>query len=243
MILTYGGYAHPTNEVSFSVDAETIFNDFQQGRGSRVTYTIHGVKIGSSAADLTSKLAALQAAYGTNGGDLLFYDNSGNLTQHYLLNSECLGGTRVKRRRWLPGNPGIWGSGTEYVNKRTFEIVVEGDVIARGGLLRYHESIASLGTGGQKKRWITSLTGDPQLQLLEQKTTFTVVQSGIAVGDLTWPTPSTPMWPDYEHQEKRRIRREHPRIINGNYTEFAVSWQYEFEAPQELAGGPIIISS
>lgn len=240
MILSYGSYTHDDNEVWITVSKDTIYNSFGEPRGHRARYIITGVKQGSSASDLTSKLTTLENAYGQDYRDLTLYDNNSNRTVHALSNSDTFGGVHVKSFQYLDGNPRVWGQATEYVNVRTFRIVVEGEVLARGGLLAYQETVMTIG-GGPQDIWVPSAKGVPQRQRIRDYTTFKTVQVGQAVGDLTYPVPPQALWPQYIHHEKTQGKLYTPRFVPGGTTEYRVDWKYEFESASPLVGGPSLI--
>jgi hypothetical protein len=231
MILKYGGYAHDDNEVNFTISMRTIRSSFGRGRGFRIQWNIMGVKFGNSFSDLTSKLTSLENAYGVDGQDLIFYDSDGStLTRHSLYNANAFGQVKVQDFRYLKGNPGIWGSGTEYVNKRSYQIVVEADVLNdRSRLLSWKESVRTFGVGLEQRKWLESLTGNPQRQRLKRRTTIKAIQTGTAVGDTTWPQAATPLWPADEHTDRRDFTVHTPKFVVNGADQYPISWAYYFE--------------
>lgn len=241
MKLTYGSYEHDDNEVSFTISKQSQYNNFQQARGHRATWVITGVKQAASVSALTTALSQLESAYGTDGGDLIFYDNSNSETAHSIRNSDTFGGVRIKEFRYLDGNNRVWGSGAEYVNIRTYRIVVEADVLVRLDMLAYSETVMTVG-GGPQRIWVPSATGLPQEQLIRRFTPYKAVQIGLAVGDITYPPAASPIWPEpYYQQDKTQGKLHTPRFVQGGMTDYKIEWSYHFESDIPLVGSPTII--
>lgn len=242
MKLKYGGYEHEDNEVSFSVTVKQSTDDFGRTRVATIRYVVTGVVVDTTVSRLTAKLDVLENAYSVPGNDLIFYDNDGNETAHALRNAYCLGGTRVVGFEYLDGYPGIWGSSTEYVNKRTYRVAVEGDQVIRGGLLSFEESYVYFGDGGPEHKWVESLLGDPQRQTLKQRTTGIGIQTGTAVGENGYPPIPDMLYPDL----LMRIKGQSPMIKpispsafwTGETHKYAISWRFIFEGPSALPGVP-----
>lgn len=237
MHLTYNGYPHAENEVWFNINKGVTFSPRGRRERQKERWDIMGSLTGDDEADLTSKMQALENAYSTNGGDLLFYGNNSQLTRHTLYSAGTINGTRVEKFQWLPGNRGIWGSGTEYVNKRSYHIVVTADILwSEGNLYFYRATLSGTGTCGPKKIWMPSLTGSPQLQYTQAYTTQRIVQSGMNIGLTGFEPPDGPLFPpDFEHLDRRQVTKISPQEVNVNVSlKFGVRWSYFFESPVPL---------
>lgn len=237
MQLRYGGYAFSDNEVSIQISRRRVYS--QRGRQlfTRHTWTITGWKTGTDAADLTSKLTAMEIACLADGFDLLFYDNNGAPTSHGIFSGDTINGVQSVGPVHYPGaNPGIWGMGTEYVNKRTYRVVFQGDYPGADDLVSWDESITKTGTGGPKFIWQESLTSSPQLQTTKQFTKCQLIQQGHAVGFLSRPAPASPLYGDpfFQH-DKAMTRIETPRYQGLNLsTHWPIHWRYVFESASPL---------
>lgn len=236
MYLSYNGYAHADNEVWFNITKRATYSP--QGLRERMVerWDIRGVLTGDDESDLTSKMQALSNAYSVNGGDLQFIGNSGQLTHHALFSSNTLNGTRIEKFDWLPGNPGIWGSGTEYVAKRSYQITVTAEtLINSGNLYLYRATLSAMGTCGPRKIWMPSLTGIPQMQIVRAYTTQRIHQSGTVVGLTGYEFPDSPLFPEYEHLDRRQVNKLSPQEVNQNQSlKYPVTWNYFFESPVPL---------
>lgn len=245
MYIKYGSYQHLDAECSVVIDKTPVYSDRGKLDYTRETWTISGELQASSQAALTTAINALQTAYGSNGHDLGLYLDNGTATSHILPSGRCLGGTRITRFSFPQGR------GAEYATFRNYQITVEGDfrsqnqLQAGGGggavnsdnLLEWEESLTFMG-GGPRFGFLIPLNGLPQKQLLSQATPYSAVQAGRAVGSITWPLPSAPLWPDAEHVDERRIDKRGPKRLNTLLRGYEIVWQYNFESAVPLIGNP-----
>lgn len=237
MYLSYNGYNHADNEVGLHIIKQAVYGPAGRRQFEKQVWTITGVLISNvSEADLTSKMSALETAYSTNGGNLVLYGNGGTATAHQLFSAGTLNGVQVKGIQWLPGNPGIWGMGTEYVNKRSYRIMVEAErPWADDNLVFYQSSVAATGTCGPRTVYIRSLTGLPQAQTPQLHTTQMVVQSGMSIGLTSSIAADAPLYPLYEQFDKRKMIYGSAQRLGVNIsTHYPTRWMYFFESPIPL---------
>lgn len=243
MILKWGDYSHDDNEVWFRVDKEVVRSSLGVPTHVLEIWTISGVKLATSTAALTTACNELQAVYGVDDRNLLFYLSDGTtLTTHGILVAQTLDGVKVRRFSWLEGMPnsqGI-GSGSEYVLRRSFQIQIEAKVLdpRAVNLVSYRERVTQIGTGGPKRIWQGSLEQPPFEQIVQKYTTWRAIQEGTAVGLLDYPTPPAPIWPQYQWKDEDHVGSistpDYGTVRNTNYP---VSWRYVFESPTVLVGG------
>lgn len=204
-ILSYGGHQHDENETGFTISKFLTLSPRGTPFKNLHSWVINGVLRATTQSALTAKMDALKAAYDQSGQDLTFYLGGGVASHHKLLSSQTLTGTRVRSFTWLPGQPGVWGSGTEYVFRRSYRIVVDAEAIADGAdnILQYTQSISRKGTGG--RRWLLagSLVGPMQEQTVQQATPLYLIQSGFALGLFSRPDFPGPLFPSREHEDMR----------------------------------------
>lgn len=237
----WGGYAHDVAENWFEFSSAIRHNQLGRPQSIITRVTLWGVKTAASQSALTTALAALQAAYAQDGKDFRVKLESGTDTQHKLLSAGSLNGVQVKNFRYVDRDPRHGQSGCEYVNKRTYQIVLEAEGIDPDAfsLLFWNEELTGIGSGGPLFILKTALVGPPQRQDLIQQTPSTVIQQGRAIGYLDWPSPAQPKFPQHEHLERRRIRYGTPLAFGAlRNTIFPVTWYYEFESPTVLSGLP-----
>lgn len=242
MILVYGSYIHAANENWFRVEYHFKKSRLGYPQSLFTRWTIWGVITADSQSALTTALAALEAAYSVDGYNILVYLNDGTtLTQHYLLNSTTINGVQVTDFSYIDRDPRHGQSGCEYVNKRTYRIVLQAESVDDNayGLLSWEEQVVGIGTGGPIFIQKPALTGPPQRQIIQQQSSFRAIQSGRAVGYLGYPAAiATPIWPGDEHVERRRIAPATPDFGVRINTGYPISWHYEFESSSQLVGNP-----
>lgn len=231
MYLEVSGYPHPQNEVWFNIDHSVRFSPRGRPEKLHKVWTIMGSLTGTDEADLTAKMQAISNAY-VHGVDLKFYGNSGALTHHTLISADTITGTRIEKFRWLAGNPGIWGSGTEYVNKRTYQVIVSADsLVLSDNLYFYRSTLSVTGTCGPKVVWVPALVAPAQPQTPQLYTTQKVMQSGFNIGLTSYIPPDGPLFPLYEHFDRRNVSQFSPTEIWPNVSlKYGMRWSYFFES-------------
>jgi len=238
MKLRYGNYTHPIGEAGVKIARSAIYNDAGIPFAIRETWTIDGMILANSQAAIGTAIAALEAAYASDGRDVALLFDDGTPTEHAIANSATLGGVRVVQPPSFPH-----GVGAEYSTYRTYQIVLDAQVLNASGLLSFDESISFTG-GGSRVGFVETLQGPPQKQTLVQQTSYRAAQSGRAVGLLGYPIVPNPIWPKDEHTDQRRIDRRAPRRRGGFnsilFTEYEVTWSYTFESAKPLNGLPNI---
>jgi hypothetical protein len=228
MILYYGNYAHPDNEANVIISRQGLEAEDGFIWGYTETWNITGIMHFDTDAEMVTKIAALVNAYAQQGQNLIWM--KGNTVMHQLLNDNTLAGTRVTVPPHFPQN----GNG-ELTTFRTYSMTVEADVnfttinVRSPQILKYEQSLNYTGSGGAKFAFLPTLTGLHQKQQLTESSTVTMVQSGMKVGLGAYPVPDPPLWPNYEHVDRRQINYAAKRRRNGIETEFPVHWSYTFE--------------
>ena len=228
MILKWGKHAHSQDEVGIKIEYKSIFDKFDRRIGDIQEWHIIGAVIGTSQANLTTLLAALESAYSSDYLDLTMFLNDGTTsTQHRLKNSDTFGGTHVAFFGYIEGP---WKMQLEYANRRTFYIVIRAEIRTGGGNYAWKERMSVKGTGGQKFRYMPSLNASPELQVLQQSSTYFYVQQGVAIGRHGHVVPPGPLVPSIEHLEQRKITYDTPKEIRVNDSElYTTTWQYVME--------------
>lgn len=233
MQLRYGGYSFPEAGVEFSIARRGVYSPRGRRMWTRHTWIVTGWMLGTDAADLTTKLTALEIACLSDGQDLLFYDTLGNPTSHGLFSSTCINGVQVKGPVQYPqGASRHWGMGTEYVFIRTYRVIFEGDVFnPDDDLLRSQETYTYVGNGGPLNIWQESFLGAPQWQQPKLFTKRRLIQQGNALGLTALPTLPAPLYGnpyirnDMAMDEPGTAMRQGINID----THFPRRWRYVFE--------------
>lgn len=239
MVLAYGAYRHPEGTVAPTIERATKYSNGMQPEATIETWTIDGTLYGNGAAAIDSLLSQLIGAYNVLGQDLIWYREDGvTPSQHVLRASDTIDGQL--RIKVLPSFPE--GRGVEYVNKRKYKIVVEAELPLPAAGFIYHdykEKLSFTG-GGPVYGWVQCAVGAPEYQTWRQQSTYTVVQSGHAIGYLGVPPVPDPIWPAYERTHLRRGDEESPKKVGNGYTEYPVWWEYHFESDVPLIGQPTL---
>jgi len=237
MYLKYGNYRHADNEASVTISKEGIFGPGGMARGVRERWTIRGRLQAADQAGLTSAIDALTAAYAVQAQDVAFYLDNDQPTSHAISSAAANGGVRVVVPPSFPE-----GSGAEYSTFRNYTISLEAELLDVAATIVSWNEVLSFQGGGPRFAHLELINGLPQKQLLKQFTTFRATQTGEAVGHLGYPVPAVPMWPAAEQVNLRQIRYELPKRTGPPgqpfYTEFKVTWTYNFEDAGPLVGLP-----
>lgn len=240
MYLKYGDYSHTAGEVTLQgIIREGIGSDEGVVYAIKERWNIEGMlqitdqgTPAANQAEMTTAINALKAAYATNGKDIGFYDDSGNLTAHSIKSSATERGVQVVQQPSFPE-----GRGAEYSVFRSYTLAVEAQFSYTGGgggsVLSWSEAVSYRGTGGPTWGFLVPINGPPQQQLLTQQSTHWAYQRGRAIGRSNYPNPAPPLWPVLEHQEMRDIEYAVP---SGQSLQRSVAWSYAFEATSPLSG-------
>ena len=250
MIFKYGSYSHDQDEVMLRVSSQGMFDRFMRRIGDVHEWTILGVaKVDYNSdpevmkAALTTKLDGLIAAYNVDYQDAgLYHDDGTTLTRHAITSADTFGGVKVVSPPSFFNVP--WTGRPEYLNLRTYQVVLRFELRVGSGQYSWHERITIRGTGGSKWRYSPRMVGTPQAQTLQTATSFWYVQEGEAIGRQDWVTPSDPLWPTIEHEEMRIRTFDTPKdmVVGGNEM-FHTSWKYYMEATTDQGFSAFILPS
>jgi hypothetical protein len=243
MYLKYGNYTHEIGECAIVIQKESVLNAENNKVGWRETWQISGMLRGTDAADLTTKLRALESAYGFNGRDLILVNDDGTETAHKLISNRSRSGVMISRLDYPVGE------GAEYTTFRNYQIIAECDisileivnVVGGGGrgrnqqqqagiTLSYVEAITTRGTGGPRVVVIETMGGPVVKQIVSKETAQFKTQSGSATGMYGYPAVPPPIDPANEIADRRVIQQELPTTISqtGKESIYKISWSYEF---------------
>ncbi|QDT94355.1 hypothetical protein [Gimesia algae] len=231
MILSYGDDDRPDNEANCIISRAGLEAEDGFIYGYTEKWDITGFLQADSDSELVEAFAALLAAYSIQGQDLVW--KKGSMVMHQLISANTLTGTRVTV---LPHFPNT-GNG-ELTTFRSYAISVEADVsfqeinLDAPQVLKYEESFNTTGSGGPRFGLLPTITGYYQRQQLTETSPITIVQSGMKVGLGAYPTPNVPLYPDYEHVDRRQINQGTVRRKNGVGLEYPIHWNYTFERNQ-----------
>jgi hypothetical protein len=233
MYLRFGNYTHAVDEAAVVISKRRKINERGFPVGGTETWQIQGQLNGNSVSDLTTKIQALEAAYAKGGQDIYLLDDNYNQTAHYLRSSDTVSGV-VATAIVYP-----FQNGAEYTTFRNYSIEVQAsyDIDGGGGgaaggqnnVVEFDQTTSWQGSGGPQFIVRTTRYGRPIYQQVARETPIMVQQTGSALGYRTYPVPPPPLYPNFEHVERRQITRQHPRIASREgEREFRINWSYSF---------------
>ncbi len=226
MILKYGSYAHQLAECSIAISKSKTYDANGAMSGLDETWTIDGRLEGVDRADLTTKITALEAAYSIDGQNLILFDSDGTTeSAHKLISSQTIFGVQITELGYPDGKNAEYSTFRNYriVAKAAFWLVIDGD---GSGTTSWQQSIDYTGTGGPKFVVRPIINGNPIKQQIYPTTPVMAVQSGSAVGRLTFPTPPVPIYGADEQVDQRKIRRS--TDLKGGKPTYTTTWTYQF---------------
>lgn len=229
LVFKCGRYTHPAGEVTIAQWGWTTeFSDRGVPIKRKYSCGISGEMIGDDVADLTARLIAFERAYAKQNQTVGMFTEAGAATAHVLTTGNALGGVRITGVVYPDGG------GTEYVVSRKFSATFEADYLitdpgSANSVLEFTETISFQGTGGPRFIYLFPITGPPEKQTVQQKTTIVITQSGSSTGRRSYPPVPPPLLPADEHIEARNITMVGPKNQGGDKTEYGMQWSYTFE--------------
>lgn len=184
-----------------------------------------------------TKISTFIDAYANNYQDCGLLHDDGTPTRHYFVNGQAnnISGNRVLYRSWNRGE------GDEYSTVRTFYVVLgalfdESD----SQIYAYSEEVEIHGTGATHWEWAESFTGQPQRQDIFGLTRQKILQYGSIVGVSAWALGNVPppIYPNWEHGDRRVQKYEMPKWHGNRYRLFGYQWSYFMEAPTGVVAVP-----
>jgi hypothetical protein len=237
MYLKYGNYQHAPGEASVVISKQALFTDAGIVRGTRERWDVQGQLQAADPAALSAAIEALVAAYSVQAQDVGFFFDNAQPSSHRIVSAATHGGVRVVVPPSFPQ-----GRGAEYTTFRNYTLSLEAEWLdLQSTLLSWHEAVSFQG-GGPQFAFLQPIIGPPIKQLLRQATPYRATQSGSAVGQAGYPLPAAPIWPAAEHVDRRQIQYELPKRSGPpggpSYSQFKVTWSYQFEDAGPLLGAP-----
>jgi hypothetical protein len=239
MLVRYGSYTSSDAENTISMAVDVSRDGDGNAMSNDYTWTIRGVAIAENAAALSAALTTLETAFNKDNQDAELLLNDGTPTIHKLTSAQTLNGVKSSRIRYPDGQ------GTEYVNRRTYEVVLTASYgttdsasTADGGKLNYSETLTQTGNGGARYVIREPRNGPPIKQIVSQQTPIVLVQSGSATnrvaGLQVYPLPNPPLFPDLMRPAESSVTK----TLNGA-SECVTSWTYIFDLTSSVAVDPI----
>ena len=233
MFFTYAGYRHPDNEVKL---LSYLSRPLYSPRGKRwlkvvemhlqieVVLDVGTIYTTTTAQSfLRDRINDLITRYDQNYGDAIFYHDDGTPTPHKITNADSISGVRIRHRSWPKGDP------PEYATTRTGYVVLEAEYLDLDSQIwSWEERCINIGNGAPRWEMQDLVVGYPTPVVLTQRTKQRVIQVGSAIGIGGYPLEYiVPLWPQFEHGDRRRIEPGSPTARGQGYTHYPISWTIE----------------
>lgn len=252
MYATYGSYRHDDNTCTVSeFMVRPMYSQRQRRYATAYRVTLNGQLIindpsitdpATLQSQQNDKISALINAYKDNYKDFKFFHDDGTLSKHCLLNANSLTGVQVKHRSWPTGDA------AEYATVRSYTIILEAmyddlDVNSSGQitgeLLEFREQYMWIGNGGPKWELSDTVFG-PRFNPIYPSTQQRMIQVGTAIGWDGYPfVHMQPFAPQWEHQDRRVVRVDHPQRFAQGFRAFPLHWEMHFSFPSYTQGVPL----
>lgn len=235
MLVTYGGtQLGDVGATRFTWGRSLLVNKADIGYGFKVVANFPEVFFRcANYSDCLRRMANIEAATGSPGGDLIVRDLEGNMTTNAVNSSETVNGVRCTNFTWLDK------PGAQFLTYRVYTCSFEWETVfpdTRDMLVSFSEKLVR--TGGEPEIVILEpINALPVAQVTVPMKGFRAVQEGSAVGLRRRPNPlqiAPPIWPDAMVQKTiTEISAERLGYIGRN---FGVQWRYEYVSATNLAG-------
>ena len=233
MQLRYGAYSFNANGVKVAFSQETLINAGGQPYAVRKRLDLDGYLEGDGQSAIQQAASALVTALSRPYQDLVLYRDDGTASDTALLNAGSITGV-------VPQAPTFPDSiGAEYATLRRFRFSAEAEYPVTNAatlLVSFRETLSFSG-GGPIYAHKMAINGPPQKQLVYPFSIYRATQEGEAVGYLFRPTAPAPIWPKALMQAPETSMVS-PQRRGRLYTEFSVTWSYQFESATPLVGVP-----
>ncbi len=237
MHLVYGTYEHADNECSITIDRQSVMNEAGQQYALDHTWTINGIIQADDTDEVILAYSLMEIAYSRWYQNLVFYTDDGTRA-HSLLNAGSLTGVRIMKPPYYPK-----GEGAELSTFRSYSIVATCRYPAIGATnpLKSFTEILQMSGGGPRRAVVECVNLPPQEQVLQLYTAYRAVQAGQAVGMYAYPPVQPPIFPGKQvvlDVVPGGAQYGSPKLLNGIYVDWPVSWHYEYISATPLVGLP-----
>ncbi len=235
MIFQYGSqkFALGTVEPRISSRANVDARQVPWSHNVRWDLTIWLLNPTNDPTALDEMIKRCQEVFSQDDQDIRLLTPDGKPSAHQLLSSQTFGGIGVVQPPTFENS-----RGAENVTYRTTQVALEGTVLVDSGtgLIEHFEEITFQG-GGPRFGHLEPLFGFPVKQLLKQNTIYRATQTGRRAGIFGFPNIALPIW-DEALIDAPIIAKSGPHMIGTAYTNFLISWTYQFESASPLFGDP-----
>lgn len=233
MQLKWGTYAFDSNSAKIAFALQTLINAGGQPYAQTKRIDVDGFLAADGQAAIQIAASALATALARPYQDLVLYRDDGTASDTALYNAPSTTGVVIQGLAFPDSRGG------EYATFRRFTFFAEAEypITNSVGLLMSFREKLSFSGGGPIYRHRMALNGKPQKQMVYADSIYKATQDGEAVGYLSRPNVQPPIWPDALMQSPD-VDMESPQRRGRLYTDFRVTWRYNFESDAPLIGTP-----
>lgn len=220
MIYKHGTFEHDVHFATEEIVPE--YNSLGQIIRTNYRFAIEGKVEGSTQAAIKTAGEALEAAYlgaqVTTSG--LLHSDETTPSLHYLdIGSLSTEKGIVPRLRWID-------SGSEYVYKREFQIVIECSILGAGGIeYEYSNRLIRIGDGGPPEVGRNTFSG-PIIQQTYPASPYRGVETGRKSSRIAAVLPISPSYPSITQHDNRVRDSGYSRGADG-ITHYFANWTYQ----------------
>jgi hypothetical protein len=237
VLLKIGNRIRPFNEADAAISYAPVYDVVNRMYAVDERWDIDGrvvLQTNATQTNMTRALRLLQQDYNQYRPDLIFLEDDGIRESAWVLRAnECMDGPRVIDSAFPKDPQNVYATGTSYTVSFTARRPVRQ---ARNPIISFQEELQPDG-GGMLIGYVGGAINYAEQQVFQQRSPWTCVQRGTAVGLFGWPVPPRPIWPQAQIKPMHP-RKASPRVLGPIQQEFEVSWEYRFAWPFALTGNP-----
>lgn len=242
MILSVGGSRRPNNEAVANISYQPQYDVSRRITFYIETWEIVGRIVNYPVATqrlTTAEIGRLKSQMLRNDIDLVFLEDSTLAeTALKLKASECVSGPSVVDFSFPNNEDDVYATGIMYRVTYSAKKWASGNA---SNILEFEERIVQQ-PGGREYVYVGGAVNMAERQLGIQAKPWRYVQAGQALGAFAHPRIPPPIWPfALTNPDGPKLNISSPRVLGrspGLDTEFAISWEYEYEWHQPLRGLP-----
>lgn len=235
MFLRYWSRVSADGECALSITKQAMLTPAGRRYGERHTWVIDGQLQADTPVLIAVAVRNLEATFARDYGDAELLISAG-VAMHRLPNAGSTTGVRVVQPPHYPQ-----GTGAEGTTFRNYRVVLEAEYLTdTPPQMKVFSERLSQDGGLPLYADVVLTEGLPRTHLLATHTPYRYVQSGQAVGFLAYPPVPPPVFGRGPQLRGQRVEYGSPIPQNGGFTDWAVSWAYEFSSPVPLTGLPFV---
>jgi hypothetical protein len=232
MYFRWDEYVFDDNEVDVTyLSHQRMYSPRNMMTYIRSTLTVQGhfCETGGQAA-IRTRILAMEDHFKNEWRTVGLYHDDHSRSAHVLDFDSSLNGIRLLTLDYPKEEGG------EYATGRSYRMVFQADYATWSTLesqvYSWDETIRMVGAGGPAWEYIPQFVGPPVWHLIAMQTPQRFIQSGQSVGVTGYIQPPSPLWPDYEHGDRRIVDRETCQKYGRNTSLFyPTKWTYFYTLP------------